>query len=324
MIKDLCFEIIQKCPNNCIFCSSKSNFQKNNIIDFATIKRTIDFFVANGGIKEISLSGGEPLLHPNIFGIIEYCHNRGIFTTLYTSGIVRNTFNKSSENPFYQAILNQYNNRQFSEISVDMFLKLKQVGLDKVVFDMQASEVDEYNALMGTKNNFTNLLKSMLNASKFEVETAIHFVPNKLNVHQFKDIFELAEIAGIDEVRVLKFVPQGRGRENKDALQMTNDQLVKFIEQCELIKSKTTELKIGIPLQQQNTHKCTAGFDKIDIRYDGQILPCPAFKDNDIQALQKKGFKDINIYRNLEDFKFIENVSRVTPLCEQINEERYF
>lgn len=77
----MCFEIIQKCPNNCIFCSSNSDFQKNNIIDFQTIKRTIDFFMANGGIKEISLSGGEPLLHPNIMQIISYCHHLGIFTT---------------------------------------------------------------------------------------------------------------------------------------------------------------------------------------------------------------------------------------------------
>lgn len=321
MIKDLCFEIIQKCPNNCMFCSSKSSYQKDNIIDFTTIKRTIDFFVKNGGIKEISLSGGEPLLHPNIFEIIEYCHNYGIFTTVYTSGIVRNTSNALSANPHFEKILNQYNKKIFSEISIETFSKLNQAGLNKVVFDMQASEVDEYNALMGTKNNFTSLLKSMLNASKFNFATSIHFIPNKVNCHQFKDVFELAEIAGIEEVRVLKFVPQGRGRENKDILQLNNDELLEFLEKCSNIKSERTKLKIGIPLQNQNNHKCTAGFDKIDIRYDGQILPCPAFKDTEINLLKRKGFNDINIYRNLDEFKFIENASRVIPLCEQIYEE---
>ncbi len=321
MIKDLCFEIIQKCPNNCIFCSSKSSYQKDNIIDFTTIKRTIDFFVKNGGIKEISLSGGEPLLHPNIFEIIEYCHNYGIFTTVYTSGIVRNTSNALSANPHFEKILNQYNKRIFSEISIETFSKLNQAGLNKVVFDMQASEVDEYNALMGTKNNFTSLLKSMLNASKFNFATSIHFIPNKLNFQQFKDVFELAELAGIDEVRVLKFVPQGRGKENKEDLQLTNDELSEFLKSCSAINSDSTKLKIGIPLQQQNTHKCTAGFDKIDIRYDGQILPCPAFKDVDTKTLQRKGIQDINIYRNLEDFKFVENITRVIPLCEQIYKE---
>lgn len=322
MINDLCFEIIQKCTNNCIFCSSRSNYQQDKIIDFSTFKNTVDFFLVNAGVKEISLSGGEPLLHPDIFEIVKYCHEKGIYTTLYTSGVIKNITNETSNNPQFQKILDQYNNRQFSRITLDWFSKLKEAGLDKVVFDMQAAEVDEYNLLMGTQNNFSCLLGSMLNASKFQFETSIHFIPNKLNIHQFKDVFELAEIAGINEVRVLKFVPQGRGREYKEVLQLTNEELMVFLNDCSTIKCKTTKLKMGIPLQEQNTHKCTAGLDKIDIKFDGQILPCPAFKDVDIKLLQKKGFKDINIYRNLDDFKFIENVSRETPLCDQIHEEQ--
>ncbi len=324
MIKDLCFEIIQKCPNNCLFCSSKSSYDKGNIIDFKTIKKTIDFFVDNGGVKEISLSGGEPLLHPNIFDIVKYCHDKGIFTTIYTSGIVKNESNFTSPNAKFDKILGMLNNRTFSEITYETYSKLKSAGLDKIVFDMQASEVDEYNNLMGSKNNFTCLLRSMLNARKFDIVTSIHFVPNKINASQFKDVVELAEIAEIKEVRVLKFVPQGRGRENRDRLMLSEDELKEFVESCGKIKSDKTVIKIGIPLQNKNTHKCSAGYDKIDIRYDGQILPCPAFKDTDLSRLEKKGFKSINIYKNLEDFKSFNDVTRVRPLCEEINDERYF
>lgn len=324
MIKDLCFEIIQRCPNKCIFCSSNSDYQKSNIIDFQTIKRTIDFFMANGGIKEISLSGGEPLLHPNIMQIISYCHSLGIYTTLYTSGIIEKSSADHSENKYYQRILDQYNDRKFSEIPLNILQQLKQAGLNKIVFDMQAAEVDEYNLLMGTKNNFTSLLKSMLNVGKFNFKTSIHFVPNKVNIYQFRDVVELAELAGINEVRLLKFVPQGRGRENKEILQLSDEELLLFIKDCQSIKTKNTKLKIGIPLQQQNSHKCTAGFDKIDIRFDGQILPCPAFKDTSKENLERKGFKSINIYKNLTDFKFLQGSARQTPLCEQINDERSF
>ena len=321
MIKDLCFEIIQKCPNNCIFCSSNSDYDKNNIIDFPTIKRTIDFFVENCGIEEISLSGGEPLLHPDIMKIISYCHNLGIHTTLYTSGIVENSNFYHSDNPFIQKIVNQLNSRAFTEISLNLLRQLNLAGLDKIVFDMQASETDEYNMLMGTKNNFSYLLQSMLNASKFDFKTSIHFIPNKINIHQFKDVVELAELAGIGEVRLLKFVPQGRGRENSEILQLSNDELAMFIKDCQNIKTKNTKLKIGIPLQQHNEHKCTAGFNKIDIRFDGQVLPCPAFKDINEDVLEKIGFKSINIYKNLADFEFSQDEAREIPLCVQVNEE---
>ena len=51
MVKDLCFEIIETCLNNCMFCSSNSNCNKTQIIKFEDFKRTIDYFMANGGIE---------------------------------------------------------------------------------------------------------------------------------------------------------------------------------------------------------------------------------------------------------------------------------
>lgn len=117
--------------------------------------------------------------------------SRNIYN-LYTSGIIKNSNNEHSDNVFYQKILDQYNNRKFSEISLNILQQLKKAGLDKIVFDMQASEVDEYNLLMGTKNNFANILKSMLNSTKLGFKTSVHFVPNKVNVNQFRDVVELS------------------------------------------------------------------------------------------------------------------------------------
>ena len=59
MVKDSCFEIIEKSLNNCKFCSSNSNCNKTQIIKFEDFKRVIDYFMIKGGIKELSLSGGE-------------------------------------------------------------------------------------------------------------------------------------------------------------------------------------------------------------------------------------------------------------------------
>lgn len=51
MVKDLCFEIIDKCPNNCKFCSSNSCYEKNTIISFDDFKRVIDYFINEGELK---------------------------------------------------------------------------------------------------------------------------------------------------------------------------------------------------------------------------------------------------------------------------------
>lgn len=87
MVKDLCFEIIEKCPNQCRFCSSNSSINKQKIISYEDFKRVIDYFVKKGGIEELSLSGGEPFLHPNINEMIFYAKSFGIRTVVFTSGI---------------------------------------------------------------------------------------------------------------------------------------------------------------------------------------------------------------------------------------------
>ena len=51
MVKDLCFEIIEKCPNQCRFCSSNSSINKQKIISYEDFKRVIDYFVKKGGIE---------------------------------------------------------------------------------------------------------------------------------------------------------------------------------------------------------------------------------------------------------------------------------
>ena len=87
MVKDLCFEIIEKCPNECKFCSSNSCVSKDKIISFEDFKRVIDYFMSQGGIGELSFSGGEPFLHPNLFEMVEYSKSLGIRTVIFTSGV---------------------------------------------------------------------------------------------------------------------------------------------------------------------------------------------------------------------------------------------
>ena len=51
MLKDLCFEVIQTCPNKCKFCSSNSSQDKTTIITLEQFKRTVKHFINQGGIR---------------------------------------------------------------------------------------------------------------------------------------------------------------------------------------------------------------------------------------------------------------------------------
>ena len=294
VLNDLCIEILQKCPNNCIYCSSNSDLTRETIIDFETLKRTISFLLERCEIGEISLSGGEPLLHKDIYKIVDFCVKNAIKTTLYTSGVLFD--------------------EDFHEIYMENYQLLQNAQLNKIVFDLQTVNEKTYNELMGTEGNLKFAKRSIENAKQFNFQKSIHFIPNKLNVNQFENVRQFAEKTGIDELRILRFVPQGRGRKNVDKLLLNEEELRKFIEKIKKIEQKNTKIRIGIPLLENTSHICTAGNDKLHIRFDGQILPCPAFKDIDEKEIEN--FKSINIYKNLDELE-IKNETNLTPLCQK-------
>lgn len=345
MVKDLCFEIIEACPNECKFCSSNSCIDKKQVISFDDFKRVIDYFMSEGGIEELSLSGGEPFLHPDLFKMVEYAKSFQIRTVLFTSGvkksipfdektikIVLNEMEKILEEieqnePWNERLKN--NIRKFYErmvhppifgpITKEDLQRLKEIGLDKIVFDYQAYECETDQYLMGRDGHkHYCLLDSLMNASVVGLETDVHFIPMKPNYKEIVDILEMLEIAKINHISILHFVPQGRGFKNKSELVLDDSELLEFMSLLANGQSLYSgNIRIGIPLMGDSMHKCNAGLEKLDIKFDGTILPCPAFKELDANTMKKYGMKTYSIYENLHEVK-TPGGTRREPLCRKV------
>lgn len=344
MLKDLCFEVLQACPNKCQFCSSNSSQDEKTIITLEDFKRTIKHFMKNGGIGEISISGGEPFLHPDLFEMVEFCKSKGIRTVIFTSGIKRaesipaevieymntkcakdlqeieehepwNERLKRNVKAYYDRAITQ---KTYGAITRQECEKLKSLGLDKIVFDWQAFEEESDSALMGRKGLYTYLMDSLIRARGRGLNVDVHFIPMKPNYRQLPDIMECLEIAGVENISILNFVPQGRGRVNKDDLMLSQEELKEFsIILDNARKNFSGHVRIGIPLNGRIAHLCTAGTEKLDIRYDGVVLPCPAFKEISAETMEKYGIKFHSIYEDLERV-IVPGGKRQAPLCKQI------
>ena len=77
MMNEISIEILQRCPNRCIYCSSHSNPQATHLISFEIIKGVVDDAKALG-CKTVCLSGGEPFLHPQIIEIVSYIDDSAV------------------------------------------------------------------------------------------------------------------------------------------------------------------------------------------------------------------------------------------------------
>lgn len=278
MLSEISIEILQRCPNRCIYCSSHSNPQATHLIPFEIIKNVIDG-AKSLGCKTVCLSGGEPFLHPQILDIISYIAKQQLTCYVYTSGIYM-------KDEVYSSLPNEY-------------IEAIRGMVDKVIFNVEADSSTLYDKIMGTDVGGFDMMKKSINdcvSSGLVVET--HVVPMQVNFKHLKSIFEMCYQLGVSKVSILRLVLQGRALENLSLVKLTGEdsrEVTKLIKALkEAYKGK---VRIGLPYSDSNCRiYCKAASDKINVRYDGNVYPCEVFKDDLLNA--KLGCEPDNVWKD--------------------------
>lgn len=278
MLSEISIEILQRCPNRCIYCSSHSNPQATHIISFEIIKNIIDD-AKSLGCKTVCLSGGEPFLHPQILDIISYIAKQQLICYVYTSGIYM-------KDEVYSSLPNEY-------------IEAIRGMVDKVIFNVEADSSALYDQIMGTDVGGFDMMKKSINdcvSSGLVVET--HVVPMQVNFKHLKSIFEMCYQLGVSKVSILRLVLQGRALENLSLVKLLgkdNREVTKLIKA--LNESYKGKVRIGLPYSDSNCRiYCKAASDKINVRYDGNVYPCEVFKDDLLNA--KLGCEPDNVWKD--------------------------
>lgn len=278
MLSEISIEILQRCPNRCIYCSSHSNPQATHLIPFEIIKNVIDD-AKSLGCKTVCLSGGEPFLHPQILDIISYIAKQQLTCYVYTSGIYM-------KDEVYSSLPNEY-------------IEAIRGMVDKVIFNVEADSSALYDQIMGTDVGGFDMMKKSIKdcvSSGLVVET--HVVPMQVNFKHLKSIFEMCYQLGVSKVSILRLVMQGRALENLSLVKLTGGdsrEVTKLIKALkEAYKGK---VRIGLPYSDSNCRiYCKAASDKINVRYDGNVYPCEVFKDDLLNA--KLGYEPDNVWKD--------------------------
>ena len=278
MLSEISIEILQRCPNRCIYCSSHSNPQATHLIPFEIIKNVIDE-AKSLGCKTVCLSGGEPFLHPQILDIISYIAKQQLTCYVYTSGIYK-------KDEVYSSLPNEY-------------IEAIRGMADKVIFNVEADSSTLYDQIMGTDVGGFDMMKRSISdcvSSGLVVET--HVVPMQVNFKHLKSIFEMCYQLGVSKVSILRLVLQGRALENLSLVKLSGEDnrevtnLIKVLN--EAYKGK---VRIGLPYSDSNCRiYCKAASDKINVRYDGNVYPCEVFKDDLLNA--KFGCEPDNVWKD--------------------------
>lgn len=261
MLREISIEIIRKCPNRCLHCSSMSCLESEEIIDYELYKSVIDS-ASELGVKLVCISGGEPFLHERLPDMTGYAKSLGMEVSIYTSGIT----------------LDGAGN--YTYISRDALSEIAG-NADRLIFNIEAASADTYDYIMGTKGCFELMKQSALNAHALGITTEAHFVPMKPNAEELDGVVSLCKELHISKMNFLRFVPHGRGLENESELVLTDIELDCIRKQLKKTqKCNVMDIRIGIPLSDKSEcYRCSAATGKLNIRYDGMVFPCEVFKN---------------------------------------------
>lgn len=261
-LKDITIEITQQCPNHCLHCSSLSSNYKTFCLSFEKVTELINDAVVLG-CKTINLSGGEPFVHPEITQIVDYIFEKGLHCYIYTSGIC---LIGGVPGPISTKILKTIKGK-----------------VTKYIVNVESSDEETYNRIMGTSfHGFTMMKQFVRNVVAQGEVVEAHFVPMKPNYKQIPDVVKMCKEMGVSRVSFLRFVAQGRGLDNEKDLLLSEEELAEtrnLMTECEI--NDAAGVRLGIPFQNcVKRVNCMTSISKLNIRYDGNVYPCEAFKND--------------------------------------------
>lgn len=242
------WHILNDCNLRCKHCYDWK--EKENVLNFGQLCKVVDdyvFFLKKMGFNgEISLTGGEPTMHQQLFDLIEYIKRKEVYIGLY---ILTNGINISDE---FINIAKNYN------IGVQVSLD----GSESVHDSIRGK--GSYNK---TISNITKLLKN-------GVRVAVHYVIMKKNMTDIEPIIFQLDSIGVKRLNFSTLIPIGPGAQEQTVSSIQ-------LKGCmELIRDLQEKVDISIIGQRPlwailgYDGVCPIGYRTLTIDAKGDFLPC--------------------------------------------------
>jgi len=269
------WEITFQCNLRCAHCLSDSGAREVTELGFLEARKLIDQLTAMK-VFQVNIGGGEPFIRDDFLDLLDYSHEKGLVTCVSTNGLL------------------------MDNTLAGRLAKLKMLYL-QVSLDGATAAVND--GIRG-KGSYVKIMQAVETLARHRVPFSINTVLTRLNFDQLDTLRTLAKEYGAD-LRVSRFRPSGRGKNNKQTLGPSKEQLESFAEWLaanDLVRTGdsffclTSENRRNKGLDMCGAAKMTCCISPV-----GDVFPC-AF-------LQEEAFKAGNVrtdqFRNIWDNSYV-------------------
>ncbi len=303
--KWIAWEITRRCNLRCIHCRSASEMEVKGHPDFSTEEafRIIDD-ISSYAKPVMVLSGGEPLIRPDVFDIARYGTEKDLRMCLATNGTL---------------------------VDDEICERIKESGIKIVSLSLDGSNEDVHDDFRNQKGAFSGTINAARLFKKHGIEFIINSSFTKRNQEEIPKVYRLAKELGATAWYMFMIVPTGRGEEIMSELISKEDyeDILEWHYQMEkdesdmLVRPTCAPHYYRVVLQRSRDEKvrfqrrtlkfstggakgCIAGQLICLIDVDGNVLPCSYFPKS-AGNIRERSFKDIwensDLFKELRDFK---------------------
>ncbi|SFM27970.1 radical SAM protein [Methanolobus profundi] len=300
------WDLTSRCNLRCKHCVVSAGEAGRNELSLDECCRLIDQF-ADHGVRQLILSGGEPMVRDDFFDIAGYAAQKGLLIQVATNG----------------TMIDENAAKRLSDIGASM----------QVSFDSSEPAIhDEFRQHPGSWMRTKKGIELLKEAG---VPVTLAVTVTTMNIDNVPRIYEMAKDMGVQTFRILPFVPFGRGK-YADELEVSP---ARMKELTEFLHSKRDEDGLNIaPMEFECTFSpppeqgidgdtrigCDGAISYCTVNSSGEVLPCNYFSGADAENIREHDFKWIwdnsrflNYFRSLKatDMKGTCQECKWLPVC---------
>lgn len=283
--------ILDSCCLKCEYCSQNAPIGKSHLIPFDKVIEILDD-AYDLGAQYLGVFGGEPMMHPDVYEIIQYAHLKG-----------------------YKKVLLFTRGTLIDELAAK---RLHSVGIQSLQLTADSHIPEHYDRIVGVPGSFNRMFKAIYYLHSVGIEIIMKIIATKKNIADIPSMVLYFRDLGIEKFNIEAVVPVGRAsftlvpsKEELDCLQMHLD---KITGQFPNVDYSLAYLSYGKP------KKCAGGIGEIIVFADGDTGPCDKsyfIKDQiGFGNINKQSLKEIWKGQRLKEFRELKNDDPRCRLCK--------
>lgn len=291
------WNVTGECNLQCAHCYNFNNRKQGAEFKTGEIKHTLEE-IAGFGVKNISFSGGEPLVRKDFLEIVSYAAGLGFNSVaLATNG----------------TLMDRKTAKKLREANINV-----QVSID-------GDTADVHDAARGVKGAFDGAIRAIKLLQEESVEVSVSTTITTLNVERMPGIIQLIHDLDVKNYRTLGVVPIGRGKNNIEKLKVAPGRmksLAQYLKNRKIPLAGYTFAFNPPPAYAVDfcaSGACSAARDSCSITAQGNVVPCSYFWDMNGENLRDHSFQWIWENSTILNYFRTIRLNDIKGVCRECN-----